>query len=314
MHGVATLAAKKARLALARRKKREQSVVEPVDRETRTAAPDADLASVLDEELRRLPENLRLAIVYCELREFTIAQASKELGWPIGTVASRLSRGRSMLADRLRRRGAAPALAVVGVGLVTRSAVAEVSRKLIAKTVSTSLAGGAGSSATVMSLTTEVVRTMFFSKIRVLCVGLIAAAAIVVPGFQVLRTSEAAPVPKATQNAPAEDPLSRFKIENLSGLLRVEAVRNEVKITAEQQKKLDELRQKTIADRRNGFKVRAMGGGTCRECCRPCRQECPERRECRPPEASPSCTICRSTRRRSPRGRRTSAPPSRCGG
>src|SRR5262249_52568474 len=109
MHGVATLAAKKARASRTRRRNREESIVERVEREDAPASPDADLASVLDEELNRLPENLRLAIVYCELREFTVAQTSKELGWPIGTVASRLSRGRKLLADRLRRRGAAPA-------------------------------------------------------------------------------------------------------------------------------------------------------------------------------------------------------------
>ena len=68
MHGVATLAAKKARAALVRRRSREQTVVAPIDRGVTPASPDSDLASVLDEELRQLPEKLRLAIVYCEIR------------------------------------------------------------------------------------------------------------------------------------------------------------------------------------------------------------------------------------------------------
>jgi hypothetical protein len=82
---------------------------------------------------------------------------------------------------------------------------------------------------------------------------LVAAAAIVLPGFQLLRTSEAAPAPRATQAAPADDVLARFKIENLSGLLRVEAVQKDIALTAEQQKKVDELRNKLAADRKNGL-------------------------------------------------------------
>jgi RNA polymerase sigma factor (sigma-70 family) len=247
LHGVATLAAKKARAARARRLRREQTIDEPIDRSVSPTTTDGDLAAVLDEELRRLPENLRLAIVYCEIREFTIAQTSKELGWPIGTVASRLSRGRKILADRLRRRGAAPALAV--------AAIADVPRKLVANAVSASLGRGAGSSTAAMSLTSEVVQAMMLSKIKLLCVGLVAAAAIVLPGFQAIRTGEAAPMPKATQAAPVEDPLGRFKYENPSGLLRVEAVQKDLRLSDEQLKKLDDLRQKFAVNRKNGPQI-----------------------------------------------------------
>lgn len=69
-----------------------------------------DLRRVLDEELDRLPEKYRLPIVLCELEERTLEEAGHILGWPKGTVACRLSRGRELLRERLSRRGVAPAL------------------------------------------------------------------------------------------------------------------------------------------------------------------------------------------------------------
>lgn len=49
-----------------------------------------------------LPENYREAIVLCELEEMSYAEASSILGIPIGTLRSRLSRGRALLVEKLK--------------------------------------------------------------------------------------------------------------------------------------------------------------------------------------------------------------------
>ena len=60
---------------------------------------------MLDQELRRLPERYRAPLVLCYLRGRTHEQAAEDLRCPVGTVRSRLARGRDLLRKRLTRRG-----------------------------------------------------------------------------------------------------------------------------------------------------------------------------------------------------------------
>jgi RNA polymerase sigma-70 factor, ECF subfamily len=73
------------------------------------ADPVADLDATEElAHLRRclgsLPLRYREIIILCHLHEMDYAQAALILGVPIGTVRSRLHRGRLMLLDRFRRR------------------------------------------------------------------------------------------------------------------------------------------------------------------------------------------------------------------
>jgi RNA polymerase sigma factor (sigma-70 family) len=61
---------------------------------------------LLDAALGKLPKKYRIAIVLCDLEGKTIKEAARYLGWPQGTVATRLTRGRAQLA---RREGYEPA-------------------------------------------------------------------------------------------------------------------------------------------------------------------------------------------------------------
>jgi len=49
-----------------------------------------------------LPENYREAVVLCELEEMSYEEAADALGCPVGTVRSRLHRGRALLLEKLR--------------------------------------------------------------------------------------------------------------------------------------------------------------------------------------------------------------------
>jgi RNA polymerase sigma-70 factor (ECF subfamily) len=58
---------------------------------------DVDLQAALD----GLPETFRQAVWLRDVEEFTYAEIAKIMDVPIGTVMSRISRGRKMLHDRL---------------------------------------------------------------------------------------------------------------------------------------------------------------------------------------------------------------------
>jgi RNA polymerase sigma-70 factor (ECF subfamily) len=63
------------------------------------ATLDTDLQAALDD----LPEAFRQAVWLRDVEEFTYAEIAAMLGVPIGTVMSRISRGRRMLFDRLSK-------------------------------------------------------------------------------------------------------------------------------------------------------------------------------------------------------------------
>src|SRR5262249_23538373 len=103
LYGVARQTALKARATLCRRAARERQgphMPEPSTAEQRTWN---DLEPLLDQELGRLPDRYRVAIVLCDLEGKTRKEAARQLGVPEGTVASRLAAGRRLLARRLSR-------------------------------------------------------------------------------------------------------------------------------------------------------------------------------------------------------------------
>ena len=108
LHGVARRTALKVKAASARRRAREKQLSPAlrgrVDARRRTSP---SCCPFLTRNSGRLPERYRSPIVLCDLEGQTRSQAARHLGWPEGTVASRLARGRELLASRLARRGVA---------------------------------------------------------------------------------------------------------------------------------------------------------------------------------------------------------------
>ena len=68
-------------------------------------SPLAEPWPELYEELDRLPEPFRAAVVLCDLEGHSYEQAAGLLRCPVGTLQSRLARGRERLRHRLERRG-----------------------------------------------------------------------------------------------------------------------------------------------------------------------------------------------------------------
>ncbi len=108
LHEVARRVSACARSASARRARHERRAAERSPRTMMGTEVD-DLAPVLHEEVGRLPDHYRTAVVLCDLEGLTQEQAASRLGWPLGTVRSRLARGRDRLRGRLTRRGLTPA-------------------------------------------------------------------------------------------------------------------------------------------------------------------------------------------------------------
>ncbi len=54
--------------------------------------PADDLDAVIHEELAQVPQRYRVVLVLCYLEGLTQQQAAERLGWPLGTVQSRLAR------------------------------------------------------------------------------------------------------------------------------------------------------------------------------------------------------------------------------
>ena len=109
LYGVANRVARKARVEADRRRRYERQAA---GRAPTTVEPDVDrldpgLGPTLHEEVARLPDPCRVAVVLCYFEGLTYDQAARRLGVTEATVRGRLARARRTLRGRLAARGAA---------------------------------------------------------------------------------------------------------------------------------------------------------------------------------------------------------------
>ena len=145
LYGVACRTALDGRKATAKRRAKEATLL------PRMQPPDGgrtDLRAVLDEELQRLPPKCRAVIILSDLEGKTRREVALQLGWPEGTVASRLARARARLEKRLARYGFAGSGALVGTLLSESASSASVPTSLVVSTVKTASLMAAGQAAT----------------------------------------------------------------------------------------------------------------------------------------------------------------------
>ena len=94
-----------------------------------------DLSPLIHQELARLPEQFRAAVVLCCLEGLSQQHAARQLGWPLGTLQSRLARGRDQLRAKLTRRGIAPSGALLAALWSSESTRAGLPAALASSTV-----------------------------------------------------------------------------------------------------------------------------------------------------------------------------------
>jgi RNA polymerase sigma factor (sigma-70 family) len=175
LYGVALRVARKARAIDRRRRDREEPMT---DVPAPAAGPPVDeWRSALDAELDRLPEKYRAPIVLCHLQGLTLDEAAARLGWPKGTVAGRLSRGRDQLRVRLARRGVAVSAPTLDRAFASRAPLALLPEPLVHATVHAALDGQATAAAAALAdaVLQEVVETAGVSLLLTISLALLLA-------------------------------------------------------------------------------------------------------------------------------------------
>jgi RNA polymerase sigma factor (sigma-70 family) len=191
LYGVALRAALEARGRAAREKSREKRYRAMLPALMPDPRASNEMCAVLDEELARLPERYRSAIVLCELEGLPRRQAAAQLGISEGTLSSRLARAKIQLKDRLTRRGAALSSVALGAFLA-QDALAVVVRPMLEEStiqLATLVSSGsclAGIVSTPVAILTEgVLKAMLFAKLKSVCFG-IATVALLTTGMGVV--------------------------------------------------------------------------------------------------------------------------------
>ena len=186
LYGVAHRTARKARAHAMRRRSREVSEANMGALDTLGREEPHDLrvdqreqTALVHEELARLPEKERAAVVFCCLEELTIDEAARRLRCTPGAVRGRLAQARARLRARLVRRGVAVPIAVIAAVLSARSSAAAVPPALGAATTRAALGFTSGAaSAGVVWMASSVSRIMLLSELRVPVAAVLVVAAL----------------------------------------------------------------------------------------------------------------------------------------
>jgi hypothetical protein len=145
-----------------------------------------DMVTLLHEEIDRLPERYRVPVVLCDLQGLSHEKAARHLGWPVGTVKSRLARARELLRCRLSRRGQGPPAGLrvtekgLDAALPLRAVEVVLPGPLVDSTVRAAAPFAAGKafavgliSSRVANLIEEVLKTMFWTKFKLASVAIL---------------------------------------------------------------------------------------------------------------------------------------------
>jgi RNA polymerase sigma factor (sigma-70 family) len=196
LHGVALRAAMKAKTTIAKRRGREKSVTNMPEPETVQQDQWRDLHSLLDQELNGLPENYRLPILLCDLEGRSIKEATQQLGWPQGTLAGRLARGRKLLAKRLASRGVMLSAGSLAAVVAQNATSAAVPTSLLSSTVKAAVIMAAGKTAVagavpaqVALLMDGVMKAMLIVKLKTIAAAVLVIATVGISGGSLCRST-----------------------------------------------------------------------------------------------------------------------------
>jgi RNA polymerase sigma factor (sigma-70 family) len=243
LYGVAYRTALKARATAARRRAREHQVNDMAQRDVPPDDGWRDLLPLLDQELARLPERYRVAVVLCDLEGVTRREAARRLNLPVGTLSSRLTRARQLLAKRVSRFGLAVSGGALAVALSEKTTAAAVTGALAAATTKAAALLVAGRALTagavparVLALTEGVIKTMLLMKLR----AVVAVAVVVCVGAGVVGLAYQTGAAEAKPTAGAPAAAGQATSDDLEALrLEVEALRKSLQATRERVRALE---------------------------------------------------------------------------
>jgi RNA polymerase sigma factor (sigma-70 family) len=131
---------------------------------------------IIAEEVHHLPAKYRAAIIACYFESKTLEEAAQQLGWPRGTVASRLARGRELLRRRLIRRGVTLTAAMLSTYLSVQTSAAGLTN-LISVTLRTIKLFTASSAIppSIAALAQGVIQAMYWTRVKIVMIVLLLA-------------------------------------------------------------------------------------------------------------------------------------------
>ncbi len=139
----------------------------------------------LHQEIDRLPNAFRVAVVLRYFEGQTIDEIAGRLNWPVGTVRSRLARAREKLRAALARRGLALPIAALGWASSQHWASTSVSSNLCDTTTSAAMSFVAGrvgnecATGAATSLARKVLQTMLLRRMALVALALLLSGALV---------------------------------------------------------------------------------------------------------------------------------------
>jgi RNA polymerase sigma factor (sigma-70 family) len=215
LHGVARRAALDARARATRQRAAEKRLGAMSSFNQPDSIDSSELRAILDDELSRLPERHRAAIVLCELEGLSRREAAGRLGVSEGTLSSRLARAKTRLRDRLTHRGLALSAAGLASALSSDAIAVTVPSTLADSTIRIASLVASGSSLTgviptsVVTLTEGVLKAMLLGKLKLVILGL-ATVALITTGVGV-----------GAQDGPSDDDRLKAVERKLDRLLEV---------------------------------------------------------------------------------------------
>lgn len=171
LHQAAYQLARKLKQASIRRTVRERRHVDRQSEDPLEEMTARELQAALDEELAQLPEKYRAPLVLCFLEGATRDEAARQIGCPLGTLKSRVERGRELLHRRLAVRGLTLSAALCAVGLTPAHLTATCLAEFISRTIHACLpcfmhaTNGIGTASAAAGLARVMLRTIFFKKL-----------------------------------------------------------------------------------------------------------------------------------------------------
>jgi RNA polymerase sigma factor (sigma-70 family) len=233
LYGVARRVAVRAKRDAARRQRHEGQGTE-MDAASRAAGDPSqrEQLELLHQELDRLPEKYRTAVILCHLEGRTHADAARLLKCPVGTVSVRVARARELLRARLTRRGLALPAALAGMVLLPQAAkAAAIPSGLAESTIKVAMQVAAGKttaagavSVAVARLTEGVIKTMSMTKLAVTATGVLVAGS-AMAGAGLLAQINSRPGPVAPAPAPerkaADDLETEARAKSMNNLMQI---------------------------------------------------------------------------------------------
>jgi RNA polymerase sigma factor (sigma-70 family) len=215
LYAVAYRLAHKARVRAGKRHVCERRAAMPAEQTPMDEVTWGELRDILHEEVSRLPEKYRAAVVLCYWEGRTHEQAGQQLGCAKSTIKDRLEKARAMLRKRLARRGLMLPAAWFAASL-SEGTSAAVSVELVQTTVRGALLFSLGQmpegivSSKAVACAQSALQTMLVSKLKyglalVLMLGVLGGGA-GMTAFYKMAAPENEPEASATAAEPKNEP------------------------------------------------------------------------------------------------------------